>query len=196
MQRNRDYNCDSYNPKEKKGAINNITKLLKKICNKINEIICLLKNPKFGLREIKCEVKCIEEIICALDLTTGPFFIDTIIFKNKTGSLIISIQNETNVEQVIDIDVVQYTFAGNRSCMTDHRCIPAGMTDNFEVPINLMGMMGNQLAVQYFNIQPGVYCYTALRTEAAGSGFVKVTPIASCTFSHEKLINLVTDQPC
>jgi len=133
---------------------------------------------------------------CCLDLTTGPFFIDTAIFKNETGSLIVSIQNETNVEQCIDLKVVQYTFAGNRSCITKQIRIPDGMTNNFEVPINLMGMMGNQLAVQYFNIRPGVYCYTALRTEAAGSGFVEVTPIASCTFSHEKLIKLVTDQLC
>lgn len=130
------------------------------------------------------------------NLTTGPFFIDTIIFNEQTGSLLISVQNETNVVQNIFINVVQYTFAGNRSCTSSQRIIPAGMTGNFEVPITLVGMMGNQLAVQFFNIQPGVYCYAALRTEAAGSEVVNVTPIASCTFSHNKLVNLITDQSC
>ncbi len=153
-------------------------------------IIKLLLNRKFGLKEIKREIRAIEARLDQLipngngTLTTGPVIKDV-----TAGSLVVKVLNNTDETQTVVVLVWDLT-----------QC-PKALYEEIDLELDpqcteseiINDVLPLQYEVQFVGMVPGVYGWTATRTQAGPAPLEASSFIAANTFRHAELVPLIND---
>lgn len=147
-------------------------------------IIKLLLDKKSGLKEIKKEIMDIEEkldqfVPVGNILTTGPVVTDV-----TASSLVVKILNNTGMTQTVAVTVFDITECPKEVFATetfelDPKCSDFSIFDA-NLPV--------QYEVQFEGMEPGVYAWTATRTQAAAPPLMASNFVAANTFRHQELV--------
>lgn len=148
-------------------------------------IIKLLLNRRFGLKEIKREIREIEARLDQLIpngngvLTTGPVVKDV-----TAGSLVVKVLNNTDETQTVVVNVYDLTQCPKAlyeevDLELDPQCAESEIINDV-LPV--------QYEVEFVGMVPGVYAWTATRTQAGPAPLTASNFIAANTFRHAELV--------
>lgn len=162
--------------------LNNVKDILKNPCYGLKEIKndtaqtnSLLKNPNYGLAEIKSEVRAVEKAIVSSNRTTGP-----VPLQSASRAIQINLSNNTNKNKVVTATIYNLTDTTKTSIYSTGNII---LLPNSTVTRIYSGSMPNIYEVQFTGLVPGVYAFTASKISSAIDIF-----IPSNTFNHSDLI--------
>lgn len=147
-------------------------------------VIKLLLNKKFGLEEIKREIREIENKLDQMVpvnavLTTGPVVKDV-----TASSLVVKLLNNTETTKTVTVTVFDITECPKEVFAEENFELEPKCSDFAIFDTNLPV----QYEVQFEGMQPGVYGWTATRTQAAPPPLMASNFIAANTFRHHQLV--------
>lgn len=147
-------------------------------------ILKLLINRRFGLKEIKREIKELEDKLDRLvppgdgvNFTTGPVVRDA-----SASSLIAKVLNNSDEDRTVAVIVFDLTACEKTEFSSVTLDVDAGCAEEHiftQPPVNY--------EVQFLGLAANVFGWTATRTQAAPSPLTASGLIAANTFRHQEL---------
>lgn len=148
-------------------------------------VLRLLTSRRFGLKEIKREIKEIEDKLDRLvppgdggNFTTGPVVRDV-----QASSLIVKVLNNSDEDHTVTVIVFDLTQCEKTQFGSVTLDVDAGCAEEHiftQPPVNY--------EVQFLGLAANVFGWTATRSQAAPSPLTASGLIAANTFRHHELV--------
>jgi hypothetical protein len=145
-------------------------------------ILLILTNKRFGLKEIKAEIREIEEKLDMIVSPLGNFTTGPVIKDVTASSLIVKVLNNSNVTQSVLVIVFDLTDCEKTEFDSIELEVEPGCAEEHifgEPPINY--------EVQFLGLVANVFGWTATRTQAAPAPITASNLVAANTFRHSEL---------